>query len=96
MSPRKNKEKKMNVNVNEIAENWILENSNNSDFASHEEFVLALAADFEAAASHIGDCFADTAWWADESGVDQGELEAAIVDLVFAEAEEIKRQSQDD
>ena len=86
----------MNVNVNEIAENWILENSNNSDFASHEEFVLALAADFEAAASHIGDCFADTAWWADESGVDQGELEAAIVDLVFAEAEEIKRQSQDD
>lgn len=84
------------MNVNEVAENWILGHSDDSDFASHEEFVLALAADFEAAASHIGDCFADTAWWADESGVDQGELEAAIVDLVFAEAEEIKRQSQDD
>lgn len=79
----------MNVNVNEIAENWILENSNNSDFASHEEFILALAADFEAAASHIGDCFADTAYWADENGVDQGELEAEIVYQVLAAAEEI-------
>ena len=74
------------MNVNEVAQNWIEETSNNSDFATHEEFLLALAADFEAAASHVGDCFTDTAWWA---------LEAAIIDLVIAEAEEIKKQRMD-
>ena len=82
------------MNVNEVAENWILGHSDNSDFASHEEFILALAADFEKAAHHIGDCFSDTAWWADQDGVDQQELEDAIVDLVRTETDEIKKQSR--
>lgn len=84
------------MNVNEVAQNWIEETSNKSDFASHEEFILALAADFEAAASHIGDCFADTAWWAEEDGVDQNELEAAIIYQVKSEAEEIEQQRKND
>lgn len=80
--------------VEEVAENWIMESSNRSDYATHEEFILALAADFEEAASHIGDCFCDTAWWAGQDGVDQQELEDAIVDLVRTETDEIKKQSR--
>ena len=82
------------MTANEVAKSWILEHSNNSDFATHEEFILALAADFERAASHVGDCFSDTAWWADQDGVDQQELEDAIVDLVRTETDEIKKQSR--
>ena len=82
------------MKANEVAENWILESSNRSDYGTHEEFILALAADLENAASHIGDCFSDTAWWANEDGVDQQELEDAIVDLVRTDADEIKKQSR--
>ena len=80
------------MNVNEVAENWILETSNRSDYATHEEFILALSADFERAASHICDCFCDTAWWANEDGVDQQELEDAIVEMVFEQAAELKNK----
>lgn len=78
--------------VEEVAENWIMESSNRSDYATHEEFILALAADFEEAASHIGDCFCDTAWWASRDGVDQQELEDSIVEQVFEQAAELKNK----
>ena len=82
----------MKNNVYDVAEAWVMETSNRSDFATHEEFILALAADFERAASHVGDCFCDTAWWANEDGVDQQELEDAIVEMVFEQAAELKNK----
>ena len=82
----------MGNNVHDVAATWALETSNRSDYATHEEFILALAADFEKAAHHIGDCFSDTAWWADQDGVDQQELEDAIVEMVFEQAAELKNK----
>lgn len=72
----------MQYTVDYAVADWLHDHAENSDLC-WRDYIAALKRDFHANASHISDCFTDTAYYSRNAPFSQRELETAIVRTVF-------------
>lgn len=78
--------------IAELAKDYIDQKYSNSDYEDYEEFLEDQRAFFRKNASHLGDCFTDTADWVKGECEDDEEAEEEAQDALEAE---IVRQIMD-
>lgn len=76
------------LRLSQVASEWIDDKFQQSDYDAFSDFVRKLARSYIIAADHIGDCFYDTKFWAEDEPFDGYELEAEIVQQVAQEYED--------